>query len=162
MISAVVSDTGPLISFEKIEGGFSLLRRMVGSVLIPPHVYMELAAGFQADRSYFDHYGIADLVRIVEAPLPPAAADGLDEGERYAISLALSQGIPLLIEERQGREVARQIGIHTSGSIGLLLAAWQDRLISTEEAEAAFQGLFRAGRINRTLLDMSLSRILGH
>lgn len=35
MISVVVSDTGPLISFEKIEGGFSLLRRMVGSVLIP-------------------------------------------------------------------------------------------------------------------------------
>lgn len=162
MISAVVSDTGPLISFEKIEGGFSFLRRMVGTVLIPPQVYMELTAGFQAGRSYFDHFGIADLVRIVEAPLPPAAANGLDEGERYAIALALSQGIPLLIEERQGREVAGQIGIHTSGSVGLFLAAWQDRLISTEEAEGAFQGLFRAGRINRSLLDMCLARILGH
>lgn len=162
MISAVVSDTGPLISFEKIEGGFSFLRKIVGTVFIPPQVYMELTAGFSADHSYFDHFGIADLVQIVEAPLPPAAANGLDEGERYAIALALSRGVPLLIEERLGREVARQIGIPTSGAVGLLLSGWQDRLISSEEAETCLYGLLRAGRINRALLDMALSRIQGH
>jgi hypothetical protein len=31
-----VSDTGPLISLEKVSGGFSLLRSLFDRVLVPP------------------------------------------------------------------------------------------------------------------------------
>lgn len=162
MIPVVVSDTGPLISFEKIDGGFALLRRIVGLILVPSQVYMELSAGLPGEASYSEHFGLSGLLRIVEAPVPPEATRGLDDGERYAIALALSQDVPLLIEERQGRDVARDLGLNTSGALGLLLSAWQDRRISTDEAETGLNGLFRAGRINRALLDLALSRVLGH
>ncbi|OAN47426.1 hypothetical protein [Magnetospirillum moscoviense] len=162
MIPVVVSDTGPLISFEKIEGGFALVRRMVGVVLVPPQVYMELSAGLPLGTAYSDHFGLSGLLRVVEAPVPPEATRGLDDGERHAIALALSQDVPLLIEERQGREVALELGLHVSGAVGLILAAWQDRRILQDEAESALRDLFRAGRINRGLLDLALARILGH
>jgi hypothetical protein len=41
----VICDTGPMIAFEKIPGGFQLLRPMVGQLLIPPQVLDEPTAG---------------------------------------------------------------------------------------------------------------------
>lgn len=47
----------------------------------------------------------------------------LDAGERDALSLALQRGLPVLIEERVGRDIARAKGMSYSGIAGQSMKA---------------------------------------
>lgn len=70
--SEVVSDTGPLISFELLAGGFRVLRKLVDEVLIPPEVLAELSAGSSTDR-YLNDRGIEGFVRVSAGVAAPEA-----------------------------------------------------------------------------------------
>jgi len=51
----------------------------------------------------------------------------LDQGESEAISLAVNSGSELmLIDEREGREVARRLGLRLTGTLGILMRAKLD------------------------------------
>lgn len=94
----VVSDTGPLISLEKITGGYRFIRRLYDRLLVPPAVLKELAAGaFESEAAYLKHYDIGDLIEV-RAPSQPepegAVTRHLDEGERRVIHLALESRTP--------------------------------------------------------------------
>jgi predicted nucleic acid-binding protein len=106
----VVSDTSPLISLEKIEGGYTFFGQLYDNVLIPPEVLRELAAGaFESGEAYLSHFGIGDLLQV-EAPERSKwdATEHLDPGEQEAIELAVEFGLPLLIEERAFRAARRE------------------------------------------------------
>lgn len=156
MIPTTVSDSGPLISFEKIPKGFGLFRRVASRVLIPPQVLEEVTAGLPLGHDYLTHYDLRGFVEVIPAPPPPEAADALHDGERYAISLALSQGVPLLAEDRDARLIAEHLGIRTIGALGVLLAGHNAGTISTVELRDAAMALRRAGRISQALLDEAL------
>ena len=65
----IVSDTGPLISLEKLTDGFGLIRLLYDTILISPTVLKELEEGvFNEGISYLDHHGISGLIEIVEMP----------------------------------------------------------------------------------------------
>lgn len=104
-----VSDTGPLITLEKLSAGYRFIRLLYDKIIIPPTVLDELAQGqFVSPQAYLIHYGIEDLLDVVEAPgdrMQPGS-ELLDVGEREAIQLALVRGLPLLIEEEAGRQYA--------------------------------------------------------
>ncbi|MFC7334717.1 hypothetical protein [Rhodocista pekingensis] len=154
-----VSDTGPLISFERIPDGFGLLRRIARGIVVPLEVLEELEAGRGGKGAYLTGQGIEEFVRVMVAPPVLAVSRGLHTGEAAAIALALNRGLPLLIEERKGREIACALGIDTIGPVGLILAAWQIGRLTTEEAELAFTALRDGGRINRSLLEALMARI---
>jgi predicted nucleic acid-binding protein len=60
--------------------------------------------------------------------------EALDPGEREAIQLAEEQAANLLlIDERLGRSEARRRGISTLGTLGILLAGGERRLIEPKE-----------------------------
>ncbi len=61
----VVSDTGPLISLEKVDGGLRLLRLMTDRVLIPEAVLLGAGAKLSDPASYLTVYGIADIAEVV-------------------------------------------------------------------------------------------------
>lgn len=156
-----VSDTGPLISFERLPGGFALLRRLAPSIIIPHPVYEELRAGLPVGADYLAHHGIADFVRVVHvAQLLPETA-GLHEGERQAISLAAIRKTPLLIEERAGHGVAEKCGLRPIGAIGLILNAWKSGILTADEAAAYFVALHTGKRISRPMLDKLLEMVRG-
>lgn len=157
-----VSDTGPLISFERIPDGFSILRRMVGTVMVPPQVIDELLPGLPLGSDYLSHHGIGDLVAIEPAPLPPAPTASLDYGERYAISLASAKNLPLLIEDQKARAIAEQLGVPTIGALGVILRARDIGALAANDAEACVEALYRHQRISHVLFKMALTRIKGH
>lgn len=98
----VVSDTGPLISLEKLGDGYRLLRLLYDRVLIPPSVLAEVIHGqFVDEQAYARHYGISDFLEVVEVQSSRALPESelLDPGETDAIRLALERNLPLLIEE---------------------------------------------------------------
>ena len=137
----VVSDTGPLISLEKLTDGFGFIRLLYDTILISPAVLKELEEGlFNEGISYLDHYGISDLIEIVEMDLElslPGTAD-LDEGEREAIQLAYARQLPILIEEEAGRRVAWDLGLQISGIAGQVVKAFRNERINAEKADSAF------------------------
>ncbi|MBS4029329.1 MAG: hypothetical protein KGZ58_11930 [Ignavibacteriales bacterium] len=153
MATIVVSDTGPLISLEKISNGFNLIRKLEYKILIPPKVLEEVSEGFIPKERYVQHFAIEDIVEIVKMASTPLIQhnERLHEGERQAITLAKSLDVPLLIEEKFGREVAKVIGLKFYGIAGLILKANKQKTITLHEAKSCFYQLAEAGRISRKL-----------
>lgn len=55
----VGSDTGPLITLEKLPDGYRFIRRLYDKIVIPPAVLEELVQGqFASAEAYFAHYGM--------------------------------------------------------------------------------------------------------
>jgi len=156
----VVSNTGPLISLEKLSGGYDLMRRLYATVIVPPTVIEELAShGFSRPQDYLRHFGIEDVIQIRQASLAQRVPEPerLHDAERDAIQLALELRLPLLIEETIGRRAAQTLGIHVSGIAGQVLRAAREGIIAHAEAYRCLDELLHAGRINRKIHQALLS-----
>ena len=96
MTNRVVCDTGPLISLEKLDDGFSFIRKMYHTILVPPAVIEELTEGYDSPTHYLDQYEISDLIRVqqIDSLAPLEQQNRLHRGEVEAISLALKAQLP--------------------------------------------------------------------
>lgn len=158
----IVSDTGPLISLEKLSQGYDFIRQLYDKLIIAPAVLEEVAAGqFATPEEYLQHYGISDLieVRTVSQPHELPEAERLHEGETQAIQLALELQLPLLIEETIGRRIAQSVGIQISGIAGQIIKALRQDLIAATEAQNKLSELLRAGRMTRKIYETLLASL---
>jgi predicted nucleic acid-binding protein len=131
----VVADTAPLNYLIQIDCD-DLLPKLYERIVVPAGVMQELAdaAAPASVRRWLAHVPIWIDVRLSAAPPDPQLAD-LDLGERQAIQLAEEQHADLLlIDERKGRRRARQRGLKTTGTLGVLLSAAELHLIDPESA----------------------------
>jgi predicted nucleic acid-binding protein len=143
----VVADTSPLNYLIQIESDH-LLPRLYGSIVIPSAVMGELADARAplAIRQWLSHVPPWLEVRLLSAAPEPALAY-LGPGEREAIQLCEElKGNLLLIDERDGRLEAKQRGLLTTGTLGVLLAAGE-------------LGLIDAGRAYRRLIEETSFRV---
>lgn len=121
----VVSDSTPLIHLAKI-GRLELLREFFGEIIIPEAVYREcvLEGGESEDAKAIKNAGWIKVEKISDERLRHTLMLELDEGESEAIVLALEKNAELiLIDDYDGREVARALGLRVVGTIGILLRA---------------------------------------
>lgn len=127
----IVADSGPLIAFARI-GRLDLLETLFRRVLIPDAVFHEVVVagrgrpGSQnvAASSWLERRPLTDRASL--ARLPP----NIHAGEREAILLAHTMGLPLLIDERRGRRFAEGIGVEVFGSLRVLVAAYRRGIIA--------------------------------
>ena len=108
----VVTDTGCLIALERI-GRLELLPALFGEVVVPPAVL----------REFGKTYGWLRVQRPALHDSLGASFDKLDHGEREAIALAHELQCLLIIDERDGRSVARQLDLEFRGTLGVLALA---------------------------------------
>ncbi|HEV8715699.1 MAG TPA: hypothetical protein VGX03_23080 [Candidatus Binatia bacterium] len=158
----IVSNTGPLISLEKLHQGHDFIRRLYDKVIIAPAVLEEVAVGqFDTPEEYLQHYAISDLieVRMVSQAHELPEAERLHEGEIQAIQLALELQLPLLIEETVGRRVAQSVGIQISGIAGQIIKAFRQDLVAATEVHDKLSELLQTGRINRKIYDALLASL---
>jgi predicted nucleic acid-binding protein len=158
MHEVVISDAGPLISLEKISGGFAFLRKMAKHVLIPEAVLLEAGAKSRNPEEYLLDHGIADLTEIVRGIdttriAAMAGSRPLHRGEMEALALALERGLPVLLEDEDVRKVAKAADIKFVGIGGLVLAAARQNVVNREEALRLVNGLYAARRITSILRD---------
>ena len=126
----IVSDSGPIIAFSRI-GRLDILRCLFGQVLLPNAVYDELVIRGKgrpgADEVMRSSWILRREVRnfddIEEFP------QRLHKGEREAIALAHGLGIPLIIDERLGRQAAIDTGVVVIGSLTVLAEAHREGIV---------------------------------
>ncbi len=146
----VVSDTTPIIPLMKI-GQLNLIEKLFGEIKIPKAVYTELISNprfkeeaKQIQDSAFIRYTIVEDIKSVELL---RRATGLDLGESEAIILSDSCGADLLLmDENKGRQVARQMGLHLMGTVGMLRVAYEEKMLSYQEIIDCIEALRENGR----------------
>ncbi len=148
----VLSDASPLIGLAIVDG-LAWLPQLFGEVWIPPAVQREVLPGVAA-RGEVE---IAAAIRQKSVsvwkraiPEPADALPELDEGETDCLRIALSLGhgnALILMDERAGRAVATERGLHVAGTAAVIGLAKKRRLIAS--AKARFERLhgsdFRIG-----------------
>ena len=160
----VVSDTTPLISLLKIDKVY-LLEKLFGRIFILQAVFNELVI----DKRFIEE---ADIIRnnsqievkevgSLEAVDILRRLTGLDIGESEAIVLAdeLSADV-LLMDEAKGRNVSKDLGHKVMGTIGIIMVAYDENLLTSEDVKECIEQLKKSGRhIGSRYYNMLLSRI---
>lgn len=127
----VVSDASPLICLSAI-GRFDLLRQLYGEIVVPTAVWQEITRAPAFASSAKSHQTATDAqaagwlqaATASNRPLVTQLEIVLDPGEAEAIALAVERKPSLLlIDERDGRQMARALDIPLTGTLGVLLRA---------------------------------------
>lgn len=162
----VVADTTPLISLMKI-GHLDLINQLFGEVLIPKAVFEELVSNikFREESRLIQECSYIKTVNVTDTQAVELLrrSSGLDAGESESIVLSdLENAAFLLMDEVKGRQVAKQMGIRLMGTIGILLAAYKDQLLSGEDIFNCIEILKTTGRhISAKLYEQLIEKISG-
>ncbi len=160
----IISDTTPIITLLKINQ-LDLLQKLFQEIYIPESVYDELTQNlkyiseseiiknsiFIKKESINDHQAVSLLKR----------ATGLDLGESEAIILSDEKKADLLIiDEVKGRMVAKSMGLKIMGTIGILMLAYEESLISKNDVIKSIDVMRNTGRhISESLYNQLLTKI---
>lgn len=119
----IVSDTSPLLNLALIDR-LDLLETQFSAITVPRQVWSELTNGedgLEALRALRDE-GFLELVEVEHSELFVEIFHELDIGETAAICHAVENDADLvLLDERDGRRVARRHGVDITGVVGILL-----------------------------------------
>lgn len=133
-MAIIVSDTSPIRALAHLSR-LDLLATLFDQVLVPPAVDLEL-------RSPPGNLPIIDVRAMtfvqIKAPSDQQKVRelrrDLDPGESEALALALEMGVvSILIDEAEGRSMARQLGLSPVGVLGLLVRSKQRGSIALVE-----------------------------
>ncbi len=127
MADMVVADAGPLIAFGHLNG-FDLFPEVLGRVLVPEQVIQECLQKPDRPDAVCIQLAVEKEWLTVEQcdshfldSLPPS----LGEGESAAITLAIKQHCPVLMDDKLARQAAKFVGLSIVGTVGVLLKAKQ-------------------------------------
>ncbi|MEO6328423.1 MAG: DUF3368 domain-containing protein [Ginsengibacter sp.] len=125
MQKIIVSDASPigyLIRIDKLE----LLEIIYGAIIIPEAVYQEIfrLENLGYNLSAFKNSKWIKVLKPIDISNIDTYKSILDKGELEALSIAISYNADLvIIDEKLGRFVAKQIGFDITGLVGILIAA---------------------------------------
>ena len=131
----VVSNTSPLMNLA-IVGQVLRLREQFGTIWIPVAVLEELRVeenlpGSKSVRAALDRTWLR-VEEVKDQRLVQVLQRALDKGEAEAIALALQmKANRVLKEEREGRGVAKSLGLEVTGVLGVLLRARRTGTLSS-------------------------------
>lgn len=130
----VVADTSPLLNLALIHR-LDLLEEQFETIHAPHAVWDELLTGDEGVHEIraLRERGTLTLVSVDKSDLYVEISRELDVGESAAISYAIEHDAELiLIDERDGRRVARRHTLDVTGTIGILLRGTRDGSVDLE------------------------------
>lgn len=149
----VVTDTGPLIHLSEANT-LSLLDQF-DTLVIPETVFEELRRG-----------GIPEAFESLDCKRSRVETEtdrwpDLDPGETAALELCEGTGATFLTDDLDARGRANELGIEVHGSIGVVLAAFDDNQIDADEAKARIRSLERGSSLylSEPLVARAIARI---
>ena len=163
----VVADTTPIITLMKLQR-LDLLEKLFDTMIVPNAVYEELVSNSNylteaqtvVECSFLKRLEASDRqsIKILREVV------GLDTGESETIALAEEEHADLLIiDERKGRQVAKQMELKIIGTIGILLHAFDCKILSQEEIFSCAERLRNSRiRISDALFELILDHAKTH
>ena len=155
----IISDSTALITLINIDE-FKILEIFSKNIILTQEVYDEItkkafaknfidkkiAEGFLKVESYHDK----DIFRELNIVL--------DKGEASSITLALQKDLPLIIDEKKGRKIAKLQGLKVIGLVGVLRFLYLENTLPKEKIKEISKKLKDSDfRISPKLLAMILA-----
>lgn len=152
----VVVNTSPLVALDRI-GRLDLLHKLFGEVIRPQSVVDELQAGRIAHGGSSELYN-AVWLKTADDPPEMILRKELGAGETAVIALASRiQAELVILDDLAARNVAVEIGLKVTGTLGILLAAYQKGILN--DIEATVSALSESGfRISENMIQSILKR----
>lgn len=133
----IVADTTPIITLLKIDK-LSLLEKLFGKIIVPKAVFRELTqnnkfvneADIITKNNFIEVQDVSthDTVELFRK------STGLDAGESEALVLAEKlQADMMLLDEKKARKMASLMNIKVMGTVGILIKAYEKKIISKDE-----------------------------
>ena len=158
----VVADASVLIGLSSIGYLHLIQDQFSGKVLIPPAVWKEVVEQ-GGDRPGSHQVSIADWINVHDLKsqdISRILKMELDEGESEAIALAdeLKADV-VLLDEKDARRIAKQIGLRVLGTIGILV--WGKRVGKINNLRQVLDILQNRAmfRISHTLYQQTLKSV---
>jgi len=127
----IISNTTPILSLLKIDK-LDLLKELYGIVIVPFAVYQEIEEG--KEKPYYQDLTSLDWIEIrnIKNPNSREYLIDLDDGEAEVLVLAKEIRADLVIlDEIMGRRYAKRFEINLTGTIGILLKAKENGLVTS-------------------------------
>lgn len=152
----VISDTTPILSLLKA-GRLELLEMLYQTVIVPKAVLDELTdnAVYKDEREEIINCSFLSVEKVSNKDSVDIlrSVTGLDAGESEALVLYREKKADvLLIDEHKGRGVAKKMSVEHIGTVGILMLAFDEGIITAEETKGILEKLL--------LCDIRLSRKL--
>ena len=147
----IASDTTSLIVLEKLDS-LCILCELFDRVLIPNVVLDEMKVGSPTIHEKLQEFNCLEITQVETSKRLNSLLSVLDAGEANAIELAIDLELPLIIDERKGRQVAMQLGVKVTGFAGLIIQAKRKGILSASEAIALLDKAVENGlRLSQSL-----------
>jgi predicted nucleic acid-binding protein len=162
-----VSDAGPLIHLAEIDS-LSLLK-VADQVHIPQAVWEEIL-----DRGRLTRADLSSLPNVhshtllsgeVEQFVLENSLAELHAGERECLCLCRAVGATVLLtDDLAVREAAWRLNVQPVGSLGVIVRASLNKLISLDEAEQRIVQLYEASSlyVTRTIVELAIQQLSEH
>jgi len=129
----IISDTACLIGLTNI-GQIDILRKMYGEIIVTREVAQEYGSPLP---DWIEVREISDVSKTVFSKL-------LEIGEASAIALAMqTENAMLIVDDKRARQFALGLGIEITGTLGVLIQAYESGVLQGIEAIVA--GLRKIG-----------------
>lgn len=160
MMNLIVSDTTALIVLERLNA-LSMLCSLFDQILIPQAVMDELLDGNSEINELMQRAECYNVVSVTVSEHLLELYQWLDRGEAEAIELALTLELPLIIDERKGRKIARQKNLSVIGLAGLIVLAAKRQYKSPKAAlELLDQAMLSGFRLSSKLYQQVKEELL--
>ncbi|RTZ65861.1 MAG: DUF3368 domain-containing protein [Aquificaceae bacterium] len=158
MSQLIVSDTTSLIVLEK-QNKLSLLCKLFDEVIIPQAVYDELLIGLDSDKT-IKAFSCLKIKTIASSERLHDLLIILDQGEAEAIELAIRENLPLIIDEKKGRKIARNFGLVVTGLAGILILATHKKVLRATQSKVILETSIKNGyRLSETLYKQVIDKL---
>ena len=134
----IVSNTSPVLNLAIVDH-LSLMYEQFGEILIPQAVFEELRVeeglpGSQSIREAIEK-GWLGVKEAKDQIFVKVLRADLDKGEAEALALALQVKAEwVILDEREGRRVAKSLGLKVIGVLGVLLRAQREGRLQSYSA----------------------------
>jgi len=129
----VVSDSTTLIVLSDLDK-LVYLKNIFKTIYIPPKVYEEI--------SFKKEFVLPKYIKVVQPKDSEQLQELkmlLDDGESEAIALALEKELPLIIDEKKGRKIAKNLSLDILGLLGVVYLNIKKDFISMDDARDFLQ-----------------------
>lgn len=159
-----VADAGPLIHLHEVGAARAL--EVFRVLHLPDAVWSETvgrgrlptipgSAALSVQRHTVPHHELQSFVRL-------HALDSLDAGERECLHVCSTTGVELLLtDDLAVREAAKRLERTPVGSLGIIVKAFREQLISYTDAESFLQRLYDTSSlfVTRAIVELALERL---